>query len=1709
MNKNFLTLILLFSLLAFRSGAQTFWVQHAGGQTIDEGVDVSSDANGNSYAVGYFTGNATFGTTTLHSAGATDIYIAKLNHAGLFNWIVRAGGGGSDHPSAIKADPQGNSYITGYFFGTAHFGIYTLTSSGLQDAFIAKYDSAGNCLWAKNCGGTASDIGNGITVDNAGNVIVTGQFKDTATFGSFNLISMNGTVDVFTTKLDANGTFLWAKKGSGPYIDRGFDVAADAMGNIYVTGQFSDTITFDFQHNNPMYNAIFLIKYDANGNEQWFRRAGGGGLDIPRGIVVDNAGNPIIAGDFQGGLTVFSAPTNSTLSDNYFNRIFVIKFDASGNCIWKSASSSDATLNLKNLAIDAANSLYAIGNFTCRLNKYADVYGQGTFNSVGYSDIFVSKWDASGTWQWSRQVGGFDNDYGNGISIDTSQNPVITGSNYNGLLFPARVGHFLVYNSGVGNYGCTQHYCGDNFYNQYAYINTSNNANRDIFIGRMIDTARQTMDLYQRTDSLCNRDVKGVYINSNNGVRVDSVSACNSTILGANPRSCLYNIGLYPYHYLWSNGSTLSNSTTLYTSGWYSVTITTNDGCFSSHDSIYVTIHPSPSPPLITDDHGFNNHVLNPFIIHTCRPDSMILLTGTPYSGDSIYHWSGGPVNDSMLLVHHTGYYTFYQTDSFRCQSATQVYVVVDSFLTPIVPGMICPTDSDHNDTVSFCDYNNAGFQMFLYDTITNPNHVSTNSPYLLYNPWNNNNNTMFNWSVTPTTCSYQNWQTCCGDYTWFHPWASGWYTLTAIIYRLTDCDNDTTTVTRSIYVNIYPIPVLISYTPSISGNTVFCPSGDTILLVATGMPAYHWSTGSTNDSIYATHTGTYIVSYTERDTNSYGCTATQFFQAQILLTAEAQPTLSMIPSSGLICPGDSVHLTCSGTGNFSWQGPSGPITGNTSSIYAHEAGTYYCILTNSSGCVLVTNEVEIIEYNTPYIQVMPDVFFCAGDSVLLSVIASPGATITWQSPLSGNNPNQYVHVGGSYSCSVTSCNITTTAYATIQQSNPVAHITSDSVSLCVGDTMILFGNLGMATYYWLPGGSGYPNDTITHAGTYKLFITDPYGCAAKDSIVITSPNDSVRSIYTATPLSGCNPLTVTFSNSSYNSNSYLWMFGDGGSSSAINPVHTYDTSGTFSVTLIAYNTNSCGTFSNISVHTNYITVYPLVTASFTADTTHGCTPFTVNFTNTSINATTYHWDFGDLTTSTATSPSHTYTTAGNYTITLIAYDTHGCNDTTTMPAFIIVNNSTVPTSSFTANPLAACDSITVHFNNTSTNGTNFLWSFGDGNTDTTMNPTHTYTVSGTYTVKLYSYNTSICGTIVDSSIQSNYITVNPSAHANFIPSDTTGCVPFTINFMNGSTAAIGYGWAFGDGNTSTVLSPNNTYHTAGVYIVTLIADGAGGCNDTALFSFISVINPPHVTSSFVADTFRGCTPLTINFTDLGTGGTSYLWSFGDSITSTLKNPVHTFVDSGLFTIKLVAINDTSICGIYSDSTIINDYIQVGDSSNITTNFSGFPIKGCTPLVVNITNVSSNGTACYWDFGNGEYSNDLSLKSFIYYRAGSYKITLINYNSDARCANKPDTMSIEINADSCLISIPNTFTPNKDGYNDYFNLIAEGCTHYHVLIFNRWGEKIFESFQNNLLWDGYDTSGMQVSDGTYYYIFTALDYYDQPISQKGFITLVR
>ncbi len=364
-------------LIKYDPNGNVLWAKGAGGNSIDRACSVIADASGNIYVTGFFYSHTiTFGTITLINAG---IFLVKYDTNGNVLWAKRAGGTG-DYSESVTVDASGNAYIAGTSGSyTIAFDSITLTNSlpymGNQysDMFIVKYDSAGNVLWAKSVGGAQNEAAYSITADTSG-IYVAGAFSSqTISFGSNTLSNdtTNGSSDIFIAKYDAVGNVLWAKSAGGTHKDYGSSVAADAFGNLYLSGSFqSQAITFG----STILTAagcgnMFLAKYNASGNLLWAKSAGGTNDVRVNSNIVDTQGNCYVVGSFPCNSIIFGSIT-LTNDSIYFpcdimatSDMFLVKYDPNGNVLW--AKSVGGTLNdaASSVTIDASNNLYISGSF--------------------------------------------------------------------------------------------------------------------------------------------------------------------------------------------------------------------------------------------------------------------------------------------------------------------------------------------------------------------------------------------------------------------------------------------------------------------------------------------------------------------------------------------------------------------------------------------------------------------------------------------------------------------------------------------------------------------------------------------------------------------------------------------------------------------------------------------------------------------------------------------------------------------------------------------------------------------------------------------------------------------------------------------------------------------------------------------------------------------------------------------------------------------------------------------------------------------------------------------------------------------------------------------------------------------------------------------------------------------------------------------------
>jgi len=250
-------------------GDEFLWAERAGDITSDQGRGIAVDPGGNTLVTGVFTGkNASFGSTLLTSSSLEDVFVAKHDSGGKVLWAKRAGGVGGDGGNGIAVDDEGNSYVTGFFSGTASFGSVVLTGSGGTDIFVAKYDAGGAVVWVQKAGGAASEQGRGIAVDHEGNCYVTGFFSGNCSFSGQELIGSGSAPEIFVAKYGPVGNLLWARKAGGSAVDQGQAIAVDHAGGSYVTGFVQGAVTFGgIVLPGPIIgNDVFVAKYNSKGD---------------------------------------------------------------------------------------------------------------------------------------------------------------------------------------------------------------------------------------------------------------------------------------------------------------------------------------------------------------------------------------------------------------------------------------------------------------------------------------------------------------------------------------------------------------------------------------------------------------------------------------------------------------------------------------------------------------------------------------------------------------------------------------------------------------------------------------------------------------------------------------------------------------------------------------------------------------------------------------------------------------------------------------------------------------------------------------------------------------------------------------------------------------------------------------------------------------------------------------------------------------------------------------------------------------------------------------------------------------------------------------------------------------------------------------------------------------------------------------------------
>jgi Ca2+-binding RTX toxin-like protein len=312
----------------------------------------------------------------------------------------------SDLGNGITTDESGNIYVVGGTSGN----LPGYSNLGVSDAFLTKYtaSASGNPVWTKQFGSSSSDTANGISIDDDNNIYVTGF-----TYGDFSGNDNLGVWDAFITKYDASGNKVWAKQFGSSTNDYATAIYTDIAGNSYITGYTFGVVSGT---KTAGVSDVFVAKYDANGNQIWIDQFGSSSSDNANGVTIDSSGNVYVV-----GYTASTLPGNTKLG---VNDAFITKYNASGDIVWIKQFGSSVSDIAYGVSTDTSGSIYVVGQ------TYGALAGN---SSLGSTDGILAKYDGNGTQNWIRQFGSSNSDNARTVTTDISGNIYVAGDTYGSL----------------------------------------------------------------------------------------------------------------------------------------------------------------------------------------------------------------------------------------------------------------------------------------------------------------------------------------------------------------------------------------------------------------------------------------------------------------------------------------------------------------------------------------------------------------------------------------------------------------------------------------------------------------------------------------------------------------------------------------------------------------------------------------------------------------------------------------------------------------------------------------------------------------------------------------------------------------------------------------------------------------------------------------------------------------------------------------------------------------------------------------------------------------------------------------------------------------------------------------------------------------------------------------------------------------------------
>lgn len=821
-------------------------------------------------------------------------------------WAKHFTGAGQNQPIDLITDASGNSYAYGNFTSTVNQDALSLTCSGPQDIFIAKYNKQGECLWLKQFGGTSSETAISISLSNDENFIYfTGQTNSNPCSFEGNNITTTGLNDIFLAKYATDGTFQWVKNiayGADQQVFGNF--AVDNNNNIILTGHFLTSVTFyggttTLTSLNPGIRQGFLSKFDQNGNLIWAKilPTDNSGNSI-KSVSTDNAGY-YISGIYMGNLTLDVGIITSSggydgflyKTDTAGNGIFVRKISGTGNdIIWRHKSD----VNGNQYLTGNYNSATLIVDSTASLTKQLN-----NVNPSGTSDICLLKYNSAGTLQWARTVGTSNSDYSYNLNI-LNGNIIITGCYYGLINFDNDT---LTSNGGNDAFVAESNSLGQ-FISAYKITGPGNDAGKACKYNSSGRNFVATGEFYSDTLTIDTNkfanssSVRDAYI-ARFGC-FDSVTTSFTSVtcygLSNGTATATPTEGSAPYTYLWSNDSTTSTITSL-AAGVYTVTVTGINNC-TAINSVTVT-----QPNTLTSDSSQTNV--------SCTGGTDGTATITPAGGTPSYSylWSDNQTTATAINL-IAGIYSVTVTDNNGCTNTNSVTITE--------PAVLTATTTQNNGCNGVCNKS---------ATVTP---TGGTSPYTYL--WNDAQTT-----VTATGL-------CAGN------------------YSVTVSDACSNTTTNSVTITE---PAILTSTPSQVEPTINQCNGTATATPSGGTSPYSYSWNTSPVQTTGTATGFCGGATAVTVTDAHGCTTSgsYTFKTATNLAVQGTPTANTatLTWNGSGATNYQLQYYIQGTTNYQIQN----VTSSPYTIYALEPNTTYCcrIRTNLNGSY--TNYSPIINFTT------------------------------------------------------------------------------------------------------------------------------------------------------------------------------------------------------------------------------------------------------------------------------------------------------------------------------------------------------------------------------------------------------------------------------------------------------------------------------------------------------------------------------------------------------------------------------------------------------------------------------------------------------------------------------------------------------------------------------------------------------------------------